>query len=124
MGQQFLPTAIKSCLQAYGRFGLAHEDEALTVACQRSLSESLFTASQWGGLRSPPSEIIHDLARLDEPSVWEADVSSSEWLPRHPSREIVGGHEAVVPNYKQGNIAQLKVMIDDHSAELNYLWLG
>ncbi|GAO14115.1 hypothetical protein UVI_02037950 [Ustilaginoidea virens] len=75
---------------------IAHEDEALTVACQRSLSESLFTASQWGGLRSPPSEIIHDLARLDEPSVWEADVSSSEWLRKISTYLVSTASESIL----------------------------
>lgn len=55
------------------------EDEPLLVACQRSLTEPLFLASQRGAIRSPPSE-KWAASGVDEQNVWIEDVSSPDWL--------------------------------------------
>ncbi|KHO00714.1 Serine/threonine-protein kinase tel-1 [Metarhizium album ARSEF 1941] len=61
---------------------LEHGDEPLVVACQRTLSESLFTVSQWGRFCSPDVEAT-DNSKLDGgPSVWEDDISSLSCLQR------------------------------------------
>ncbi|EXV03401.1 telomere length regulation protein [Metarhizium robertsii] len=58
------------------------EDEPLVVACQRSLSESLFTASQWGSFCSPDTKATQD-SKLDGGQfVWEDSISSPSWLRR------------------------------------------
>lgn len=57
-----------------------HEDEPLVVACQRSLSESLFNASQWGGFRSPVLDITQTAKSTDERSVWDSTIASPSWL--------------------------------------------
>jgi ataxia telangiectasia mutated family protein len=61
---------------------VSHEDEPLLVACQRSLSESLFLTSQWGSYRSPPSENGELLSLGEGESIWTKDVSSAQWLPQ------------------------------------------
>ncbi|PNY24030.1 Serine/threonine-protein kinase tel-1 [Tolypocladium capitatum] len=58
------------------------EDEPLVVACQRSLSESLFHASQWGSYRSPPSEMPTVSALEDAQTIWAEDIASQAWLPQ------------------------------------------
>ena len=59
---------------------LADEDEPLVVACQRSLTESLFLASQWGNYQIPPSELESKTPESAGRSVWTEDISSPEWL--------------------------------------------
>ncbi|TWU73594.1 Serine/threonine-protein kinase tel1 [Metarhizium rileyi] len=61
---------------------LEREDEPLVVACQRSLSESLFTASQWGSLCSPALDTAHDSTSDEEQFVWTDSISSSSWLQK------------------------------------------
>lgn len=58
------------------------DDEPLVVACQRTLSESLFLASQWGSYRSPPSEIPTVPLLEDTQAIWAEDITSRAWLPR------------------------------------------
>jgi ataxia telangiectasia mutated family protein len=59
---------------------LADEDNPLVVACQRSLTESLFLASQWGNYQIPPSELGSTAAVSLGRSAWTEDISSPEWL--------------------------------------------
>lgn len=59
-----------------------HEDELLVVACQRSLSESLFEASQWGNFRSPALARKETSKLDDDRSVWEDSIASTGWLQR------------------------------------------
>lgn len=61
---------------------ISQGNQPLISACQRSLSESLFHASQWGSYRSPPSEtqVSGFSERLD--SLWEEEISSPSWLSR------------------------------------------
>lgn len=61
---------------------LAEEDSPLVTAGQRSLSESLFVASQWGSYRTPPSEIAPTELPEDDRFSWTEDVTSQSWLPR------------------------------------------
>ncbi|KID73239.1 Serine/threonine-protein kinase tel-1, partial [Metarhizium brunneum ARSEF 3297] len=58
------------------------EDEPLVVACQRSLSESLFTASQWGSFCSPDMKATQDSKLDGGQSIWEDSISSPSWLRR------------------------------------------
>lgn len=56
------------------------DDMPLVTACQQSLSEQLFVASQWGSYHSPPSETnIDGITEVDQ-SVWRADIASQNWL--------------------------------------------
>ena len=59
---------------------LLQEDEPLVVACQQSLSESLFIASQWGRYRSPPSETPAIATPEDAQAIWAEDIASRAWL--------------------------------------------
>ena len=61
---------------------LAEEDESLTVACQKSLGESLFLASQWGDYRPPTSESECSIPTEDEQVTWTRDITSPDWLPQ------------------------------------------
>lgn len=56
---------------------LVSGDEALVVACQRTLAESLFHASQWGEYQLPPSEKGQ---RHSIDVTWPEDITSSTWL--------------------------------------------
>ncbi|KAG6066927.1 hypothetical protein E4U32_004970 [Claviceps aff. humidiphila group G2b] len=58
------------------------EDEPLMVACQKSLSDSLFAASQWGKFYSRPLKRMSGTRLDDEQSVWNASIASSQWLPK------------------------------------------
>lgn len=58
------------------------EDEPLVVACQKTLTESLFLSSQWGSYRSPPSDKGTPKLSLDEEAVWAEDISTKRWLPQ------------------------------------------
>jgi len=57
------------------------DDEPLVVACQRSLNDPLFVASQWGGYRIPPSE-TPAASSIEAHSVWKEEVASPCWLTR------------------------------------------
>ncbi|KAJ6444751.1 Serine/threonine-protein kinase tel-1 [Purpureocillium lavendulum] len=57
------------------------DDEPLVVACQRSLTEPLYLASQWGGYRMPPSEEPAP-SGIEAQSVWKEDFGSPCWLTR------------------------------------------
>lgn len=59
---------------------IGEEDKPLIVACQRSLTESLFHASQWGNYQPPPSEEVEVAATVAGRSVWTEDISSPTWL--------------------------------------------
>jgi ataxia telangiectasia mutated family protein len=61
---------------------LAQEDEHLSVACQQSLTEPLFLASQWGIHRPPPSETDAPVIKHDERAVWAESIASPAWLPQ------------------------------------------
>lgn len=68
------------------------EDESLMAACQETLSEALFLASQWGMYRSPQSEAAA-LAPASEgaKSVWTEDIASQQWLSQfsvHLARSV------------------------------------
>ncbi|RDA85469.1 hypothetical protein CP532_0008 [Ophiocordyceps camponoti-leonardi (nom. inval.)] len=58
---------------------LLKEDEELLAACQKTLSDALFLASQWGAYRSPPSEALETSIAAD---AWTEDVVSEQWLSR------------------------------------------
>lgn len=58
---------------------VVEDDAPLVTAGQRSLSESLFLASQWGSYRTPPSETTP--VDGDQFS-WTEDITSKSWLPR------------------------------------------
>jgi ataxia telangiectasia mutated family protein len=58
---------------------VVEDDAPLVTAGQRSLSESLFLASQWGLYRTPPSELTP--ADGDQ-FLWTEDITSKSWLPR------------------------------------------
>ncbi|KAL9468727.1 hypothetical protein ACSS6W_010421 [Trichoderma asperelloides] len=58
---------------------VVEDDAPLVTAGQRSLSESLFLASQWGSYRTPPSETTP--ADSDQ-FTWTEDITSKSWLPR------------------------------------------
>ncbi|PFH63237.1 hypothetical protein XA68_15871 [Ophiocordyceps unilateralis] len=55
------------------------EDTELLAACQMSLSEALFLASQWGIYRSPPSEALETPTSGD---AWTEDIGSEQWLSK------------------------------------------
>lgn len=58
------------------------EDEPLLVACQRTLSDSLFTASQWGDFHSR-SLTGTSCSRFDDGhSIWNDNIASSQWLQK------------------------------------------
>lgn len=59
---------------------LSQEDEPLLVACQKSLSESLFLTSQWGNYHSPPPENGEVASVEGGELIWAKDVSSPHWL--------------------------------------------
>lgn len=61
---------------------VVEDDAPLVTAGQRSLSESLFSASQWGSYRTPPSEAAPTGLPEDEQFSWTEDVASQSWLPR------------------------------------------
>ncbi|RBR09820.1 uncharacterized protein FIESC28_09699 [Fusarium coffeatum] len=58
------------------------DDEPLTVACQKSLTESLLVTSQWGAHRSPPSDKCSATPTSSpaQQDVWSADITSKDWL--------------------------------------------
>lgn len=58
------------------------DDEPLTVACQKSLTESLLITSQWGAHRSPPSDRgpVTPASSPTQPDVWSANITSKDWL--------------------------------------------
>ncbi|KAL6797004.1 hypothetical protein J3E68DRAFT_321474 [Trichoderma sp. SZMC 28012] len=58
------------------------DDGPLVTAGQRSLSESLFVASQWGAYRTPPSEAASAELPEDDQFSWAEDVTSQNWLRR------------------------------------------
>ncbi|RDA91070.1 hypothetical protein CP533_3057 [Ophiocordyceps camponoti-saundersi (nom. inval.)] len=58
---------------------LLKEDEELLAACQKTLSNTLFLASQWGTYRSPPSEALETSISAD---AWTEDIASEQWLSR------------------------------------------
>ncbi|KAG6013340.1 hypothetical protein E4U43_007342 [Claviceps pusilla] len=58
------------------------EDEPLVVACQRSLSESLYVASQWGAFHCQPLTEIRDSRFGGEQSIWNDSIASSQWLQK------------------------------------------
>ncbi|KAH6605138.1 Serine/threonine-protein kinase tel1 [Trichoderma cornu-damae] len=72
----------EAALRAAISQAIVEDDAPLITAGQRSLSESLFTASQWGSYRTPPSEAA--LAGLpdDKQFSWTEDITSQGWLPR------------------------------------------
>ncbi|EHK45728.1 hypothetical protein TRIATDRAFT_152582 [Trichoderma atroviride IMI 206040] len=58
---------------------VVEDDGPLVTAGQRSLSEPLFLASQWGLYRTPPSEMTPtDGGQFS----WTEDITSKSWLPR------------------------------------------
>ncbi|KAM0271737.1 hypothetical protein ACHAPA_002502 [Fusarium lateritium] len=59
------------------------DDEPLTVACQKSLTESLLVTSQWGTHRSPPSDRGPPTPASSpiQQDVWSMDITSKDWLP-------------------------------------------
>lgn len=58
---------------------VVEDDGPLVTAGQRSLSEPLFLASQWGLYRAPPSEMTPtDGGQFS----WAEDITSRSWLPR------------------------------------------
>ncbi|KAF4342363.1 serine threonine kinase TEL1 [Fusarium beomiforme] len=59
------------------------DDEPLTVACQKSLTESLLVTSQWGSHRSPPSDKgpATPPPSPDQYDVWSLEITSRDWLP-------------------------------------------
>ncbi|KAG5949538.1 hypothetical protein E4U53_005845 [Claviceps sorghi] len=58
------------------------EDEPLVVACQRSLSESLYAASQWGEFHCRPVTEMSGPTFGDEQSIWNDSIASSQWLQK------------------------------------------
>lgn len=58
---------------------VVEDDGPLVTAGQRSLSEPLFLASQWGLYRTPPSEMTQT---DDGQFLWTEDITSKSWLPR------------------------------------------
>ncbi|KAK2593343.1 Serine/threonine-protein kinase tel1 [Conoideocrella luteorostrata] len=61
---------------------IENEDEPLVVACQRTLSESLFNASQWGDFRSQALDESHNSKSDDKRSVWDDNITSPDWIQR------------------------------------------
>ncbi|UKZ56595.1 Serine/threonine-protein kinase tel1 [Trichoderma virens] len=61
---------------------VVEDDGPLVTAGQRSLSESLFIASQWGSYRTPPSETAPTGLPDDDQFSWTEDVTSQNWLRR------------------------------------------
>ncbi|KAL7930004.1 hypothetical protein V8C35DRAFT_313835 [Trichoderma chlorosporum] len=61
---------------------ITEDDEPLVTAGQRSLSESLFAASQWNIYRTPPSEAAPAGVPKDDQFSWTEDVTSQNWLRR------------------------------------------
>ncbi|KAF5681045.1 serine threonine kinase tel1 [Fusarium heterosporum] len=59
------------------------DDEPLTVACQKSLTESLLVTSQWGTHRSPPSDKAPATPASSpiHQDVWSINITSKDWLP-------------------------------------------
>lgn len=70
----------ESVLRAAISKAVLKEDEPLLIACQRSLTESLYLTSQWSLYRSPPSENEQAQPSQDEQSIWESDITSDKWL--------------------------------------------
>ncbi|KAG5979878.1 Serine/threonine-protein kinase tel1 [Claviceps digitariae] len=59
------------------------EDEPLMVACQRSLSESLYAASQWGEFHSQPLTEMSGGSKFEEDqSIWKDSIASTQWLQK------------------------------------------
>ncbi|KAM0254845.1 hypothetical protein ACHAQJ_006386 [Trichoderma viride] len=61
---------------------VVEDDAPLVTAAQRSLSESLFLASQWGSYCTPPSETAPTRLPDDDQFSWTEDITSQSWLPR------------------------------------------
>ncbi|RFU73429.1 serine threonine- kinase tel1 [Trichoderma arundinaceum] len=61
---------------------VVEDDAPLVTAGQRSLSESLFSASQWGPYRTPPSEAAPNGLSEDDQFSWTEGITSQSWLPR------------------------------------------
>ncbi|KAF4454991.1 hypothetical protein F53441_2552 [Fusarium austroafricanum] len=59
------------------------EDEPLSVACQKSLTESLLMTSQWGPHRSPPSDKgpVTPPSSPNQQDPWSVNIASKDWLP-------------------------------------------
>ena len=58
------------------------EDEPLVVACQKTLTESLFLSSQWSSYQSPPSDKGTTTSAVDEEAAWAEDLDNKKWLPQ------------------------------------------
>ncbi|KAG6006598.1 Serine/threonine-protein kinase tel1 [Claviceps maximensis] len=69
-----LSTAVSRAVQV--------EDEPLVMACQTSLSESLFAASQWGEFHSRPLTEMRSPMLREEQSIWNDSIASSQWLQK------------------------------------------
>ncbi|KAM0436085.1 hypothetical protein ACHAPT_002977 [Fusarium lateritium] len=74
------------------------DDEALVVACQRGLSESLLQTSQLGPYRSPPSDkrAGTPASSIDEQAVWSEDITSKSWLSNLSAHLAKSVHESIM----------------------------
>ncbi|KJZ72868.1 Serine kinase TEL1 [Hirsutella minnesotensis 3608] len=72
----------EAALRAAVSQAILQEEDSLVAACQKTLSEALFLASQWKSYRSPPSESPTVTVIPDSQSVWSEDIASPHWLSR------------------------------------------
>lgn len=70
----------ESALRTTVSEAIAHEDEPLVIACQRSLSEGLFLSSQWGNFRSPAIDKKQNLEDQGDRSIWDESIAVPNWL--------------------------------------------
>ncbi|KAK1599168.1 phosphatidylinositol 3 [Colletotrichum navitas] len=70
----------ESALRAVVSEAAAQEDEALLVAAQRTLTESLCLASAWDQYRTPPSDFVLSQTVPDSQVFFRDHVESSNWV--------------------------------------------
>jgi serine-protein kinase ATM len=70
----------ESALRAVVSEAEAHENELLLVACQKSMTESLFIASSWSQYRTPPSDNPPSPAAIEGKVFSPEFVESPAWI--------------------------------------------
>lgn len=72
----------ESALRSIVSEAKANEDDALTVACQETLTESLFATSDWGEYYPPPSECPSLESPVEDGLFMREQIESADWLQR------------------------------------------
>jgi serine-protein kinase ATM len=86
----------ESALRRIISLAISRKEEQLVAACQQTLSEPLFIASQWAEYKSPPSENQATGSIEDGHMIWTQDIASPRWLQKLSIHLALAVPESVV----------------------------